>query len=133
MSKAHWVTLMPVRNMNRAVRFYRTRLAAKVLYRGTGPMKDFWSSLRVAGAEVWLIAPEKREKRSLAYTTIVVPSIKTFVRGLQKKGVKFEKPERGGPDTRIEGPIAWESFGASAYFKDSEGNLLMAWQNFPPM
>jgi hypothetical protein len=36
-------------------------------------------------------------------------------------------------ETKVEGPIAYESFGASAFFKDSEGNLLMVWQNNPPM
>ena len=32
--------------------------------------------------------------------------------------------------TKVDGPIAYEEFGASAFFKDSEGNLLMLWQGF---
>ena len=36
-----------------------------------------------------------------------------------------------GPKSRVEGPIAFETFGAAAFFKDPEGNLLMIWQNSP--
>ncbi|HEV2317646.1 MAG TPA: VOC family protein [Thermoplasmata archaeon] len=124
-------TLVPIRNMNRALRFYTKTLGGKLTMRGTGAMKDMWASVRLAKSEVWLIAPGAREKRKLAYTTFIVPNIKRFVAGLQRKGVKFDKAERMGPSTRIEGPIAFESFGASAFFKDPEGNLWMVWQNMP--
>jgi len=128
-----WVTLIPVRNMNRAIKFYTKTLGAKMGYRGRGRMRDFWASVELSGSSLWLIAPEKREKRALAYSTLLVKNIKATVRQMKAKGVKFQRAQRVGEKTRIEGPIAYESFGASAFFHDSEGNLLMVWQNFPPM
>ena len=59
--------------------------------------------------------------------------IKKAVAELKGNGVKFSKAEKMSQETRIEGPIAFESFGASAYFKDSEGNVLMLWENAEPM
>lgn len=123
-------TLMPVRKMSRAISFYTKTLGGKLNARGEGEMKDFWASVRLAGSEIWLVAPGKPEKRKLAYTTLIVPNIKRTVAALTKKRVKFDKAERMGPETRVEGPIAFEPFGASAFFKDSEGNLLMVWQDF---
>lgn len=127
------VSLIPIQNMNRAIKFYTKTLGGKLHYRGRGQMRDSWAALRVAGAELWFIRPEKREKRTLSYHTFLVKDIKRFVAKLKRAGVKFGKAEPMGKDSRIEGPIVFESFGASAFFKDTEGNLLMAWQNFPPM
>jgi predicted enzyme related to lactoylglutathione lyase len=132
-SKARLVTLMPIRNMDRAIRFYTKRLGAKLSERARGEMRNMWASVELAGQDVWLIAPSKREKRDLAYSTLLVKNIKSYVRGLAKNGIKFQRAEKMGPQSRIEGPITYESFGASAFFKDSEGNLLMVWENVPPM
>jgi predicted enzyme related to lactoylglutathione lyase len=130
-SKARLATLIPVHDMSRAIRFYTKSLGGKVRLRGEGQMKNFWASLTIGANDVWLIAPEKREKRTLAYSTFVVKNIKAAVTELKRKGVKFQRAERVGPETRVDGPIAYEGFGASAFFKDSEGNLLMIWQNGP--
>jgi predicted enzyme related to lactoylglutathione lyase len=127
------VTLVPIRKMDRAIKFFSSKLGGKVKDRARGPMKNFWASMKIGGVEVWLIAPSKREKRSLAYTTLLVRDIKRYVGGLQRKGVKFEKAERMGPETKIDGVVATDQFGAAAFFKDSEANLWMVWQNFPPM
>lgn len=127
------VTLVPIRKMDRAIKFFSAKLSGKVKERARGPMRNFWASMKIGGAEVWLVAPSKREKRSLAYMTLLVRDIKRYVGGLQRKGVKFEKAERMGPDTKIDGAIATDQFGAAAFFKDTEGNLWMVWQNFPPM
>ncbi|MCI4350358.1 MAG: VOC family protein [Thermoplasmata archaeon] len=127
------VTLIPVKNMNRAVKFYTKTLGGKKLERARGAMKNFWAGLKLGDHDVWLITPEKWEKRNLAYTTFLVKSIKPFVHGLMKKGVKFQRAEKMGPKTKIDGPIAHDEFGASAFFKDSEGNVLMVWQNMIPM
>ncbi len=128
-SKARVAILMPIRNMDRAIKFYTKALGGKLQFRGQGEMKDGWASLSVGAQEFWLIAPSKREKRTLAYTTFLVPDIKKFVAGLLKNGVKFQKAEKMSKDTKVEGPIAFESFGASAFFSDSEGNVLMVWQD----
>jgi predicted enzyme related to lactoylglutathione lyase len=127
------VALIPIRKMNRAIKFYTKSLGGRVTERARGPMKDFWASMKLGGTEVWLIAPSEHEKRKLAYQTFVVKDIKRFVTKLKGNGVKFERAERMNKETKIEGPIAFETFGASAFFKDTEGNVLMAWQNFPPM
>lgn len=132
-AKAQVTTLMPIRDMDRAIRFYTKSLGGKLNMRGDGEMKDGWASVTLHAHEFWLIAPSAREKRNLAYTTFQVKSIKNFVGDLLKKGVKFQKAEKSGPETRVEGPISFEPFGAAAFFKDSEGNVLMAWQNTVPM
>jgi predicted enzyme related to lactoylglutathione lyase len=123
------VTLIPVKNMSRAIRFYTKIVGGKLVMRGTGQMKNFWADLKLGASEVWLITPSKRERRTLAYSALIVRNIRIFVKALQKNGVKFERAERMGPDSKIEGPIAWESVGGSAFFKDSEGNLMMVFQN----
>ena len=79
-----------------------------------------------------MITPQKREKRTLAYSTFLVKNIRSVVKELKSKGVSFQRAERMGPDTRIEGPIARESFGAAAFFRDSEGNVLMILAEHPP-
>jgi len=127
------VTLVPVRNMDRAIRFFTKKLGAKLVERGRGEMRNSWAGLELSQTWVWLIKPGKQEKRTLAYSTFLVKNIRRFVGGLKQKGVRFQRAERIGPQTRVEGPIAYDSFGASAFFKDSEGNLWMVWQNFPPM
>ncbi|MCI4322495.1 MAG: VOC family protein [Thermoplasmata archaeon] len=132
-SKARLATLIPIKNMNRALRFYTKVLGGELLYRGEGEMKDGWASLKLATQDIWLIAPEKRESRKLAYTTFLVDNIEGFVSGLVKKGVKFDKPMKMSKETKIKGPVAYDSMGAAAFFKDTEGNLFMVWQGDPSM
>jgi catechol 2,3-dioxygenase-like lactoylglutathione lyase family enzyme len=128
LSDSYTVTLVPVKNMDRAVKYYTETLGGKVLYRDDGDMKDFWASLKLGKSEFWLITPEKKEKRELAYSTFVVDDIRGVVKDLKAKGVKFSKAEKTSKETKVEGPIAVEPFGASAFFTDSEGNVLMVWQ-----
>lgn len=130
---ASLVSLIPIRNMNRAIKFYTKALGARLVYRGRGSMRDSWASLSLADGDIWLVTPEKREKRELAYNVLMVKNIKSYVKKLQKNGVKFQRAERMGPDTKIDGVIAIESFGSAAMFKDSEGNLIMVWQYNPAM
>jgi predicted enzyme related to lactoylglutathione lyase len=129
LSDSYTATLVPVKNMDRAVKFYTESLGGKLLYRDKGDMKDFWASIKVGKDEFWLVAPETREKRTLAYSTFVVKDIKSVVADLKGRGVKFQRAEKMSKETKVEGPVAYEQFGASAFLKDSEGNLLMLWQN----
>ncbi len=128
LSKADFVTLVPVRKMERAVKFYTDVLGGELAMRGEGDMKDEWASVRLAKANFWLIQPEKIEKRELAYSAFGVKNIRETVKNLRGKGVKFERAEKASPETKIEGPISFNPWGAGAFFKDSEGNLLMLWQ-----
>jgi predicted enzyme related to lactoylglutathione lyase len=132
-SSAGYATLIPVRNMSRAVKFYTDTLGGKLTFRGEGDMKESWASVKLGKEDFWLTKPENWEKRTLSYSVFLVKNIKGVVNELQGKGVKFQKAEKMSKETKVEGPIAYESFGASAFFKDSEGNLLMVWQNNPPM
>ena len=133
LSNAGFATLIPIRSMNRAIKFYTEALGGKLLYRGEGEMKNSWASMKLGKEEFWLITPQEREKRTLAYSTFLVKDIKAAVKELKGKGVKFQPAEKMSEESRLDGPIAYDSFGAAAFFKDSEGNLLMVWQNIPPM
>jgi catechol 2,3-dioxygenase-like lactoylglutathione lyase family enzyme len=124
-------TLIPVRNMDRAVKFYTQSLGGRVLHRMEGDMKDFWASIKLSGSEFWLVSPEEREKRELAYSVFMVEDIESVVGELKGKGVKFNRGEKMGKDSRVEGPITYDPTGATAFFKDSEGNLLMLFQGVP--
>lgn len=129
--KAEHVTLIPVKNMTRALRFYTKALGGKVRMRGTGAMRNSWAHLRVAGAEIWLVNPELREKRTLAYSTLLVKNIRKAVKQLRRAGARFQRATRSGGMDRIEGPIAFGRDGATAFFQDTEGNLLMLFQVGP--
>lgn len=131
LSNASFATMVPIRNMERAIKFYTDVLGGTLNMRAEGDMKDSWASVNVGKTEFWLIEPEKREKLELAYSTFIVKDIKESVNGLKKKGVKFLRAEKIGPESRIEGPIAYTPYGANAFFKDSEGNLLMLWETTP--
>ena len=129
LSRADHATLVPIRNMNRALRFYTKTLGGSLNMRGMGEMKDSWASVNIGKTEYWLVRPEKHEKRELAYSAFVVKDIKKTVVGLKKKRVRFLPAERMGADSKTDGPISYSPYGAIVIMKDSEGNLLMLWQN----
>ena len=133
LSSARYATIIPIKKMNRALKFYTESLGAEVVYRGEGDMKNFWAAVRIGKADFWLVTPEKWEKRELSYSVFLVKDVKKTVKNLQKRGVKFEPGEKMGEGSRVEGPITYDSYASSAFFKDTEGNLLMVWQNNPPM
>jgi predicted enzyme related to lactoylglutathione lyase len=129
LSKADFATLISIRNMDRALKFYTKTLGGSLNMRASGDMKNSWASVSLGKTEFWLVRPEKHEKRDLAYSTFVVKDIKKTVDGLKRKRVKFLPAERMGADSKIDGPISYSPYGAGAIFKDSEGNLLMLWEN----
>ena len=129
LSKSKHAALIPIKNMNRAIRFYTKTLGGSLNARGTGDMKDGWASVNIGKSELWLVDPGRRESRKLAYNTFAVKNIKSIVKGLKSKGVRFEQAERMNPKDRVDGPITYSPYGASAFFKDSEGNMLMLWQS----
>ena len=129
LDKADFVTLVTVKKMDRAIKFYTEALGGKVVSLGEGPMKDAWASVKVGKNNFWLIVPSAWEKRELAYNVFVVEDIGAAVTDLKKKGVKFTRAEKYDKDTRIDGPIGRHSWGAEAFFRDSEGNLFMLWQS----
>jgi predicted enzyme related to lactoylglutathione lyase len=120
--------LIPVKDMDRAVKFYTQTLGGKLLMRDKGDMKDFWASIKLSGCEFWLVAPEEKDKLELAYSVFIIDDIKAAVDDLKAKGVKFSRGEKMGEKSKVVGPITYDSMGAMAFFKDSEGNLLMLYQ-----
>ena len=129
LSKADFATLVPIRNMDRALKFYTKTLGGSLNMRAPGEMKNSWASVNLGRTEFWLVMPEKHEKRDLAYSTFVVKDIKKTVGGLKRRRVKFLPAERMGGDSKIDGSISYSPYGASGILKDSEGNLLMLWEN----
>ena len=93
-------------------------------------MKGMWASVRIGKESFWL-GPRSSQLKKLdfAFSTFIVKDIKSEVDELAKRGAKFQRAEKMGDTTKLEGPIAYSDFGASAFFNDSEGNLLMLWQN----
>ena len=98
--------------------------------RGTGEMKNSWASVKVGKQDFWLVNPPgpKPKIPDLAFSTFIVKDVKKEVQDLRKKGVRFQKAEKMGPDTVVDGAVASDEFGSTAFFYDSEGNLLMLWQ-----
>jgi catechol 2,3-dioxygenase-like lactoylglutathione lyase family enzyme len=129
LSKSSFATLIPIRNMNRAIKFYTKSLGGRLNMRADGEMKNAWASVNVGRTEFWLVKPDKHEKRDLAYSAFVVKDIKRAVAGLRKKRVRFLPAERMGSGSKIDGPITYSPYGAVAMLRDSEGNLLMLWEN----
>ncbi|MGI0078816.1 MAG: VOC family protein [Nitrososphaerales archaeon] len=129
LSKAGFASFVLIRDMDRAIKFYTKTLGGKLQMHAEGEMKDAWASIKIGKEEFWLVNPPgRRKKPDLAFNTFIVKNIKAYVTGFRKKGVKFEPAEKSDATTRVDGPIAYDPFGASAFFRDSEGNLLMLWQ-----
>jgi predicted enzyme related to lactoylglutathione lyase len=129
LSKAGFATLTPIRNMDRAIGFYTKTLGGKLQTRAKGEMKDMWASIKIGKEEIWLVRNPKAKKSGLAYSTFQVKNIKAEVTELKKRGAKFDSPERtAGWTTKVDGPISYDPVGATAFLKDSEGNLLMLFQ-----
>jgi predicted enzyme related to lactoylglutathione lyase len=131
LSKSSFATLIVIRDMDRAIKFYTKTLGGKLQMRADGEMKDSWASIKFGQAEIWLVNPPgpKPKKLDLAFSTFIVKDVKKEVQDLKKKGVKFQKAEKMNDETVIDGAVATDEFGSTAFFNDSEGNLLMIWQS----
>jgi len=131
LSKAGFATFVVIRDMDRAIKFYTKTLGGSLQSRAEGEMKNMWASVKIGREDFWLVRPPGRQQKKpdLAFSTFIVKNIKDEVNSLRKKDVRFQKAEKMNGTTKIDGPIAYDEFGASAFFKDSEGNLMMLWQN----
>lgn len=130
MSKAGFATLIPIRNMDRAIKFYTRTLGGKLQMRAEGQMKDMWASIKIGKEDFWLVSPQapQAKKPDLAFSTFIVKDVKAEVKELRKRGAKFQRAEKNEWTTKIDGPISYDPVGAVAFLKDTEGNLLMLWQ-----
>lgn len=116
--------------MDRAIKFYTKTLGGKLDMRASGDMKNVWASIRLGKQSFWLGPRDpKLKKLDFAFSTFVVRDILAEVKSLRSRGARFQRAEKMPGTTKVDGPIAYSEFGASAFFNDSEGNLLMLWQN----
>lgn len=130
LSKAQFATITPVRNMDRAIEFYTKRLGGKLEMRAPGEWKDVWASIKIGNQSFWLGPRDpKLKKLDFAFSTFIVKDIEKEVQDLRKRGVRFQRAEKMPDAMKVAGPITYSQFGNSAFFNDSEGNLLMLWQN----
>lgn len=116
--------------MDRAIKFYTKTLGGRLESRATGDMKDMWASIKIGEQSFWLGPRDpKLKKLDFAFSTFIVKDIRIEVKSLTSRGARFQRAEKMNGATKVEGPVAFSEFGASAFFNDSEGNLLMLWQN----
>ena len=116
--------------MDRAINFYTKTLGGRIEGRAERDMKDMWASVKVGKESFWLVkqSDTRTKKPDLAFSTFIVQNIKSEVALLRKRGAKFDPPEHNEWTTRVDGPISYDSIGATAFLKDTEGNLLMIFQ-----
>src|SRR5579862_9676369 len=130
LTNSGFATFVVIRDMERAIKFYTKTLGGKLQDRATGDMKNMWASVKIGRQYFWLITPPGARPKipELAFSTFIVKDIKKEVAELRKKGVRFQKGEKSEWTTSVDGPIVTDPFGSTAFFKDSEGNLLMIYQ-----
>jgi predicted enzyme related to lactoylglutathione lyase len=108
---------IPVRDQDRALKFYTDKLGFSVLTDQKFSEKQRWIELSVPGAEtgVVLFTPEGHENRigTFVHTSWVVDDVEKTYEKLKSKGVEFA----GAPQTQ-----PWGTF---VMMKDSEGNQIL--------
>ena len=128
LSNARLVANIPAQDIERAMRWYQEKL-------GLRPTMDLGvaGQLYQSGGVYWLIYQTTAAgtgKHTVA--SWVVPSIDDAMSDMRSKGVVFEDYDMGeqGPTTE-NGVARGPDGGASAWFTDSEGNIL-ALTELPP-
>ena len=108
---------IPVREQERALKFYTEKLGFRVLTDQEFSEKQRWIELSIPGAEtgIVLFTPEGHEDRigSFVNTSWEVDNIERTYEELKAKGVEFDGPPQKQP---------WGSF---LKMKDSEGNQIV--------
>ncbi|HTS78718.1 MAG TPA: glyoxalase superfamily protein [Bryobacteraceae bacterium] len=108
---------IPVRDQDRALRFYTEKLGFRVLTDQHFSDSQRWIELSIPGAEtgITLFTPQGHEDRvgTFVNTSWEVDNIDKTYRELSEKGVEFDGPPEKQP---------WGSF---LKMKDSEGNQIV--------
>jgi predicted enzyme related to lactoylglutathione lyase len=108
---------IPVRDQDRALRFYTENLGFRVLTDQQFSDTQRWIELSIPGAEtgVALFTPEGHEDRigTFVNTSWEVDNVEKTYLALQARGVEFN------------GPPAKQPWGTFVIFKDSEGNQIV--------
>jgi catechol 2,3-dioxygenase-like lactoylglutathione lyase family enzyme len=114
------VPVLAVDDLDRAARFYEEKLGCRVL----STTQDPTSRIVEIGDAGWLLI-YKSEFRRGAETTVaslMVDDVERAVSELRSKGVQFEEYDL--PNLKTEQGIATYGDYKSAWFKDSEGNII---------
>jgi len=116
MKKIKFVSI-PVRDQDRALAFWTEKMGLQVTtYQAMGPGQR-WIELKVPGGQTGmaLFTPDGHESRIGGFSGISFESedVEREYRELTSRGVEFAQPPKK------------ESWGTSAVFKDSEGNLFV--------
>ncbi len=108
---------IPVRDQDRALRFYTEKLGMRVLTDQEFSPTQRWIELSIPGAEtgISLFTPEGHEERigTFVNTSWEVDNMDKTYEELVRRGVEFLKPPQKQP---------WGTF---AIMKDSEGNQIV--------
>jgi len=108
---------IPVRDQDRALRFYTEKLGFRILTDQEFNEKQRWIELSIPGAETGLalFTPEGHEDRvgTFVNTSWEVDNIEKTYEELVSRGVEFAGPPKKQP---------WGTF---AILKDSEGNQIV--------
>ena len=113
------IPTLPAVDIKRAKRFYQEKLGCTVNMEGPDP----GAFLECAGGGLYIYqrAPSKAD-HTLA--TFLVDDVECEVRELRAKGVKFEEYDIPSMGLKTVNGIARMGDSKSAWFKDSEGNIL---------
>ena len=108
---------IPVKDQDRALRFYTEKLGLRILTDQEFSEKQRWLELSIPGAEtgITLFTPEGHEDRvgTFVNTSWEVDNVEKTYAELQSRGVEFAGPPQKQP---------WGKF---AIMKDSEGNQIV--------
>ena len=108
---------IPVKDQDRALRFYTEKLGFRILTDQQFSEKQRWIELSIPGAETGLalFTPEGHEDRigTFINTSWEVDNVEKTYEELAARGVEFAGPPQKQP------------WGTSAVLKDSEGNQIV--------
>ncbi len=114
------VPTIPVVDMERAKKFYKEKLGCSVV---RTDVEGRGATLLCHGAELYLYqrAPIKVDHTQ---ASLMVENLDSLMSDLRKKGVKFEEYDIPSMGIKTVTGIATMRDARSAWFKDSEGNIL---------
>ena len=115
---------LPASDMARARRFYVETLGFRPTWEGEG----FARFVCAGGSSFLLFASSGRASGDHDQCGWVVDDIDAEVAELRRRGIAFEE----FPGYRFEDGIRVDPAGRSAWFRDTEGNLLNVRSNMPP-
>jgi catechol 2,3-dioxygenase-like lactoylglutathione lyase family enzyme len=119
LSGARYSAALPCSDLERAKSFYADKLG--LMPADEQPGRLFYQGR--SGTEFVLFASSGAASGSYTQMGFSVADINAEVRDLKQRGVQFEEYDFPGFDKATS--IAWVSDHSAAWFKDSEGNLLV--------